>query len=955
MKDSKLSQLIPDNVKNPFVFLGVVILPQLFLFLSLFNAWSLVKGELTADGVSSYVWVLVFQGILILGAVVLATFLKIKKISFNWICGALFFVFQAAITYGVFYQIGGLSPSGVPVWMFNVGSVAFMMALSLVPGMFYSLLNVAAVRIPFKKMQDYLFSFIGLILFPVVFYLFVIILSHVSYKWYDGLEQIFMIIFILGTAATFALFFRCMLHLYHLFGNKLFVRILACLVFPIAGLCLNIVIPFPANLQDWTVYALTVLNAVVLFLPAKKEASIANTLLFCLRSIMFTFTLYFFLLFLPFLPLSLPAMISFGAGFLILAPTFLFFIHSRLLIDEGRALAGRFGFAQVLILFVCMLIVLPALYTGRALYHKQALMTAVDAVYDPDYSVAQPQINTYAVRKALKRLQAMSAGIYVPILSDYYNKIVFNGMVLPHNKIKTISEDLLGEDISVRFNKDMQLFDIFSSSSGSRSRSFRKVRPPRTVNLLEVTPSIETGGAFSSADVKLNMNNPTAQLSEFECEFDLPDGVLVSKYWLDIEGKKVDGMLFDRKAAEWVYAMIRDTTPRDPGLVVYKDRDTIRLNVYPFTSKQTRQCGFTFIYPSAMKLDFNVHSNTMEIVDVSDASEELLLPAGDKSMLFVQKSEAQNLPVITRKPLYHIMIDSSAKGSSENLSDIKAALNSIGDRDVRVTMVNYGSYDLNDGKMMSTHEALTMVEEYCGSKKNFKGGFNLGRALKRAILEYTDSNVYASVPIYVVVGNVKGAIIIGSLEEYQRLKPDTPIYVNAGNAADVSPAPVYLFRSGTQYKVSNVGENVFLTMDGSDVEYYDEREDKWIAFEGGVSVEGEFAETYLDGVKLWDDYTSIYFVPDRYNDRRKQLINLARECGVLYPQAAYIVLENSAQWEFLKKAEKQSLDSNDALEFDAPAPGLLMLLIPFLLWQLLGKCVNSKMRKLQEELVVHSV
>ncbi len=942
MKDSKLLCLIPDNVKNSFVFFSVIFLPQLFLFLSLFNAWSMVKGELTSDGVASYVWVLVFQGILILGALGLAAFLKIKKISFNWICGALFFVFQAAITYGVFCQVNDLVPSSVPVWMFNVGSVVFMMAFAMVPGMFYSLLNVAAVRIPFKKMQDYLISFLGLISFPVIFYLFVIILSRVSYKWYDGLEQIFMIFFILGTALTFVLFFRCMLHLYHLFGNKLFVRILACLVFPIAGLSLNILIPFPANLQDWTVYALTILNAIVLFLPAKKEASIANTLLFCARSIMFTFTLYFFVLFLPFLPLSLPAMISFGAGFLILAPTFLFFIHSRLLIDEGRALAGRLGFTKVLMLFICMLMVLPALYTGRAFYHRQAIMKAVDTVFDPDYSVAQPKINRYAVKKTLKRLQAMSAGIYVPILSDYYNKIVFNGMVLPPNKIKTISEALLGEEISVNFMNEMQIFDLFSSSTRSRTRGLTMVRPPRTVELLEVNSSIETEGEFSSADVTFYMTNLSSRLSEFECEFELPEGVLVSKYWLDIEGKKVDGIVFDRKAAEWVYKMIRDTTPRDPGLVVYKDRDTIKLNVYPFNIEQTRQCGFTFIYPSAMKLDFNVHSNTMEIADITEAGKELIITFGDKSMLFVNNED--KLPTITRKPLYQIMIDSSVKGD-KNLRDIKAALNSIGDCDVRVTMVNYGSYDLNDGKMMAPYEAEKQVEEYFKNTKNFKGGFNLGRALKRAILEYKESNIYDSVPVYVAVGNVKDAIILGSLEEYQRLKPDTPIYVKAVNATDVSPIPVHLFRSGTQYKVSKAGENVFLTMDGSGIEYYDEKQDKWISFEGGVSVEGELARIYLDGVDLWDNYIRSCFVPVRYSDSRKKLINLARECGVLYPQAAYIVLENSAQWEFLKNVEKQSLDSNDALEFDAPSPGLLMLLIPFVLWHIFA---HLKVRKFEK-------
>jgi hypothetical protein len=938
MKDNKLSQLIPDNVKNPFVFLGVVVLPQLFLFLFLFNAWSLLKGELTDDGISSYMWVLVFQGILILGAVGLTMFLRIKKIFFNWICGLSFFVFQAAITYGVFYQTAGLAPSGVPTWMFNVGAVVFMMALAMVPGLFYSLLNVAAIRIPIKKMQDYLFSFVGLVIFPVVFYLMVILLGHISWKWYDGLEQVFMIIFILGTAATFVLFFRCMLHLYHQFGNKFFVRILACLVFPIAGLCLNILIPFPANLQDWTVYALTVLNAIVVFIPAKKEASLANTLIFCARSIMFTFTLYFFLLFLPFLPLSLPAMISFGAGFLILAPTFLFFIHSRLLIDEGRTLANRFGFAQILILFVCMLMVLPALYTGRALYHKQTLMSAVDAVYAPDYSVAQPKINSYVVKKTLKRLQAMSAGIYVPILSDYYNKIVFNGMVLPPDKIKTISEDLLGEEISLNSNSEMQVFDLFSSSSRSRSRGFRMVRPPRDVNLLSVDANVETVGAFSSADVTLNMNNPTSQLSEFECCFDLPSGVFVSKYWLDIEGKKVDGMLFDRKAAEWVYKMIRDTTPRDPGLVVYKNIDTIQLNVYPFNGSQTRKCGFSFIYPSAMQLDFNVHSNSLQIVDVTELGKELIIPVGNTSVLFINNEES--LPTITRKPIYHIMIDASVKGlAKKSLNDVKLLFQKIGDSDVRVTMVNYGSYDLNDGEMMSTDEALVLIDKYFESNKNFKGGFNLGRALKRAILEYKDSNVYDSVPLYIVVGNVDDAIIIGSLDEYQMLKPDTPIYVEASEFKNQQPVPVYLFKTGNQYKVSNAGEDVFLTMNYSDISYYDSKQDNWIEFKSLGFVDGEIADTYIAGVKLWDDYISSCFVND--SDNRKSLLALARECGVLYPQAAYIVLENSAQWEFLKNAEGQSLESNEALEFDAPAPGLLMLLIPFLLWQMAGKYLSK--------------
>jgi hypothetical protein len=517
MEKKKLCVLIPETMRNPFVFLSVIILPQLFLWVSLFRAWSLLKGELSAENIAGYHWIIIFHAILIVGAGGMTVFLCKRKMLFNWICGLIFFGFQAALAYGMFYQVDSLTPSGTPVWMFNVGSVIFMMAVALTPGLFYSLLNVAGINLPFKKGKDFLYSFLGLIIIPTCYYLCMIVLSQLSYSWSDILDHIMMIMFILGTAITFVLFFRCILHLYRLYGNKLFIKILACLVFPIAGLILNIVIPFPANLQDWTVYALTIINAGVILIPTTNVANTKNILIYCARCIMFTFTLYFFLLFLPFLPLSIVAMIIFGAGFLILAPTFLFFIHGRLIVDEGKVLAQRFGFLKVIILFVVMISVLPAIYTARAFCHKNALMTAVDVVYHPDYSVAQPKVNTYAVEKALKRLQAMNAGIYVPILSEYYNKIVFNNMVLPQNKIDKISEDLLGKNISSRFNKETQMFDMFTSGSTGRSRSLnRKIRPPRHVNVTGLGVVSKTMESFTSSEVIVSMKNAKGTRAEFE-------------------------------------------------------------------------------------------------------------------------------------------------------------------------------------------------------------------------------------------------------------------------------------------------------------------------------------------------------------------------------------------------------------------------------------------------------
>jgi len=62
---------------------------------------------------------------------------------------------------------------------------------------------------------------------------------------------------------------------------------------------------------------------------------------------------------LPYLPLALVAMIAAGAGFLILAPTLLFVIHTRRVCDEGARCAPRWAARPVLLLLAVALALLP--------------------------------------------------------------------------------------------------------------------------------------------------------------------------------------------------------------------------------------------------------------------------------------------------------------------------------------------------------------------------------------------------------------------------------------------------------------------------------------------------------------------------------------------------------------------------------------------------------------------
>ena len=59
------------------------------------------------------------------------------------------------------------------------------------------------------------------------------------------------------------------------------------------------------------------------------------------------------------MPLSLIAMIVLGAGFLILAPLFLFVVHSQRLRDQGRELSDLYGKRRVTMALIAGLLVIP--------------------------------------------------------------------------------------------------------------------------------------------------------------------------------------------------------------------------------------------------------------------------------------------------------------------------------------------------------------------------------------------------------------------------------------------------------------------------------------------------------------------------------------------------------------------------------------------------------------------
>ena len=82
----------------------------------------------------------------------------------------------------------------------------------------------------------------------------------------------------------------------------------------------------------------------------------------------------------------------------------------------------------------------------------------------------------------------------------------------------------------------------------------------------------------TSVEFKIKNNQPQG-FAEFVTNFDLPDGVWISDYYLWIDRVKEKGILSEKKAATWLYQQIV-SGPRDPGIIHYTSGNNISFRIW---------------------------------------------------------------------------------------------------------------------------------------------------------------------------------------------------------------------------------------------------------------------------------------------------------------------------------------------------------------------------------------
>lgn len=553
--------LLPEFIKKPIFIFWVFILPQLILlFINLRSFW-FISDEVAPDKMHIVYSILGAE----IGLLSMASFAwlysRVKKLTVGLLWNAVLLATHIGFLWYLSSHLEQLIPNNIEPWILDQGMLIVYQFTFMMPGLFYAGLRLACFDSKMKGLSDLGFSVIVTILAPVTFYvLFVGCRRYTSLIGSISSAFLASVVFIGTTVMAFVGLIRLVVLTYNYLRSKgdvvqIVFAVIVALIGPIAGLLLNKKFPFPVNFQAPWVYVLAVINGLIVIIPSIKKADGHGYLLFA-RSVTYPFTFYFFLVFLPFLPLSLPAMFAIGAGFLILVPVVLFLLHTKRLSDDFKKCHQANGVLFAIVLVVVGMAFLPGYFVYQATQDKVALKSALKYVYSPDYTKnVSFDGSVTSLTRSLINLKQFKQGIQLPYLSGFYNRIVFEGMVLPDKKIEYLYRLFAGEEINKKLIGKAWGFDgLVSGRRRDRNSGVRPIARDRNVALSDFNVESESSEVIVTSRLHLEMKSMSdSSVAEFFRELIIPESVLITDFHLKVNDAMVASTSFIivERSSQW--------------------------------------------------------------------------------------------------------------------------------------------------------------------------------------------------------------------------------------------------------------------------------------------------------------------------------------------------------------------------------------------------------------------
>jgi hypothetical protein len=962
---------LPEFLMKPGALLWAFILPQTALLMINLHAWWLVGGE--GHGLS-WLAVSVYEVVLIGLAAVLGWFSLAhgSRVPASASAGLML---VNVIYFFIYLNLAQkLVPWSLDRWIINQEDLIVSQATFMMPGIFYGVTRLACARFTIDKERLPVFIIGAILLLPLLLLGTALFAGNIFTPW--SLVPYF-------TFTAFVLFFMYVfisrvLEAYQSLAVKgalenSILRILLAASGPALVSLLNKVFHLWTGAEGIVLFILVSLNAVVMILPPCRKPELKGWGLF-LRSVTFPVSFYFFLFVLPYLPIGVLAILLLGFGFLVWIPVVIFLVHMKALAEDWKAAVSSLGLRKSAMFLGAGLLALPLFFGVQAVKDKIVLKKAVQFVYS---SEARGDLtfdgSAQDVARTMRALQQFKEGDGFPYLSDMYNAIVFEGMVLSDEKIRHMYRLFSGEDLP----------RIYGGSLWGRRSSRRNFTPgsapdERDVNIVSenmatlsplpgmrqstLSLSVAWPEKKDQKDIKEPRSWQDGRPREFYQVIDLPPGVLISGFRLKVGEDMVPGRIFEKKTALWVYEQIKNTR-KDPGLLVYQSPTRVELKVFPVEAHETRQVEIDFLYPDHFYPSIKLNDREVAILTpVAGVS-----PAGviGASLMALPEGVIRQLPAMERKPYYHFIVDRSLQASLplETYGELirKLAVKNPEITKVKFTAANFETQSLTP-RSVGLNDAGQWQKALERMSLPLQGSLDLQRVLQSELLAYkeqcldqVDSGCWQEYPFFIVLTGAPQNVLPFSerLDPLRRYVPEVNKYYIVslqkgdeprllwGASEKATSAKVVLLRQGQHMAVvSSQARGYYDQVEGARVEVFDPATGVFKSLDDLRPLGDN--PVYEQGLKLMRRNEAAWISLRLMDKDKRWLVEQSRQLGILAPATAYMVVERDAQFRGLEDKEREKMRASDAFDLgenvepqnavNSPAPSWLLFFVAMVFW-----------------------
>lgn len=922
------------SLRRPHWLLLTVTLPQAVLFATAAATWSIVNSLLETAHIEA--WVLCGGILVALWSLssLAAVFAALRGRPLPPWSGLALIAAYVPFLFLFTVNVNRILPWSIPRWMFFRGDLILSVYTLIMPALIFGLFLTVAWLTPEEKTHRAWKNFALALFIPFGWYL--IMNAGRALHRHTFVDKFLPYVFVVCTVAFLFLLLRTahillMKKTGFLRRHRLLWLGPVSFLFPLLGLALNGGLLYDGKIPSGVFgdfshplfYALAALNGIALCLPDPRGDA-PRTALIVARAGLLPFTVYFFIVMLPYFPLAVLAVTALGAGFLMLTPLILLPVHLRVVQDDFRWMKNRYhsGFAMVAL---AVALFLPAAVASGCYYDRIVLHQALDYVFEPDFSDPEGgRVDTAALGRVLKNVSANRAnqrgtpfGSRTPYLSPLYQYVVLDNLTLSSRKIRMIE-------------------CIFFGASDIEAPLEERIGSPaeevKITSISAATRFLEEQDCWKS-QIDLEITNTTDSRQEFATAFELPTGSWISGYHLWIEGRKEPGILAEKRTALWVYRQIVSTR-RDPGILYYRQGRNVAFRVFPFAPKETRKTGFEVVHREPVQLKFGDRTVLLETGGRGKGAAGRVTGVQNGAVRYVPASVKAKLPRVRRQPYFHFVVDrsSAAAGRGEEFSrrvDRFLAKNHIGPSPTRFTLTGYRTvtFDL-DGfwkRKIEDHPA--------------QGGFFLERSLREILFRHQREGEGTFPIVVVVTDDAERAIFEGDMSDLAFAAPETPyVYLldRKGNLvprhfADFAPAAgAGGFSPDAMPSVlvypDEASPVAFLPDDGRGSVVI-------VPEELGESAQELSPSTWERGLALEGLWRALQLDPSRGDRAWLDIVSRSFEAGIMTPATSFIALENEAQKEALLARQHQVLNARRSLDLGEeplermPEPPLWVLLL----------------------------